>query len=300
MANHLHPSWSTEKIVVLKGYLDGSGTDPNQEVIAVAGWGATEDEWDHWEGRWLQLLGELGLKRWHHTHFLGKHGEYKNWEPAKFLFAEGQLIKIFNEIGLLGIGAAVWLTDYQKAVGSGKWKTMQTDPYAFCLNECMEGLIHRFHEAPKDDGIEVYIDIDTKATQSLAKALSQWHIDYNRRNKNAINPERDVSTVAGPNRQYIPLQAADILANETYGYMLKRTGMPKLGGIFAGQDDTASPIIRALHGGLGERRAVLDVLLYNNRMLEGRLEALESGQTYPERLRELRRFLPDKRRQHKE
>jgi hypothetical protein len=172
---------------------------------------------------------------------------------------------------------------------------MKADPYAFCLNECMEGLIHRFHEAPKDDGIAVYIDTDTKDSELLVKELSQWHIDYNRRNKNAINPDRDVSPAAGLSRHYIPLQAADILANETYGYMCKRTGMPKLGGMFVGQGDTASPIIRALHGGLNERRAILDVLLYNNRMLEERLEALESGKYFPEGLRELRRFIPDKR-----
>jgi hypothetical protein len=95
---------------MLKAYLDGSGT-ANQQVVVVAGWGATEDEWDHWERQWSELLCELGLKRWHHTHFLSKHGEYADWQDAKFLRAQGQLIRIFNEIRLVGIGAAVWRAD---------------------------------------------------------------------------------------------------------------------------------------------------------------------------------------------
>jgi hypothetical protein len=283
MARLLHPFWAKERIVaVLKSYLDASGaSDPNQAVVAVAGWGATEDEWDHWERRWLALLAELDLKKgWHHTDFLGKRDEYQDWSEAKILYAQGQLIQIFNEIGLLGIGAAVWRADYEEALASGRWRAMQASPYAFCLNDCAESLIHGFHEAPEDDGIAIYADQDGKALEEMGRVLFDWHTDFNRRNKNAINPAREVMTAYGPRAKYRPLEAADVLANETYRYMFneKRAGMPKLGGIFVGQEDSASPIIRALHGDLEQRRAVLDVVLYNKRMLEERLDALESGE----------------------
>jgi hypothetical protein len=247
----------------------------------VAGWGATEDEWDHWEDHWLKMLAELELKEWHHTDFWARRGPYRDWNEAKFLLAQGQLIKIFNEIGLLGIGAAVWRADYEAALASGKWKKMPSTPYGFCLNDCAEGLIHGFHEVPDDEGIAIYADKDGKAFEEIGKALFDWHTDYNQRSRVALNPARNVSTTYGPKSQYRPLEGADVLANETYRYMFNesRTGMPKLGGIFAGQEDTASPIIRGIHGGLGESRAILDVVLYNRLMLEERLEALESGET---------------------
>jgi Protein of unknown function (DUF3800) len=263
---------------VLESYLDASGIDPGQQVVVVAGWGASEDEWDHWRRRWVDMLAELELKkRWHHTDFLSRRGEYESWSEAKFLLATGKITQIFNEIGLLGIGAAVWRADYEAALVSGKWEKMPPNPYAFCLNDCAEGLIHGFHEAPEDVGIAIYADQDGKAFETVGRALFEWHAAYNRHNKLATSPERSVSIAYGSDRQYIPLQGADVLANETYRYMFKQTGIPKLGGIFAGSEDTASPIVRALHGGLEERRALLDVVLYNKGMLKERLDILESG-----------------------
>jgi hypothetical protein len=278
----LHPVSAKERIVVvLESYLDASGTDPNQKVVVVAGWGATEEEWDHWEDCWLEMLAELGLKEWHHTDYLARRGPYRDWNDAKALFAQGRLISIFNEIGLLGIGAAVWRADYDAAVASGKWKKMLSTPYGFCLNDCAEGLIHGFHEAPNDAGIAIYADQDGKAFEEIGTALFDWHVDYNRRSQVALNPARKVSVTYGSKSRYRPLQGADVLANETYRYMFneRRSAMPKLGGIFAGREDTASPIIRGIHGAMGEGGALLDVVLYNKLMLAERLDALESGET---------------------
>ena len=265
---------------MLESYLDASGTDPNQKVVVVAGWGATEDEWDHWEGRWLELLAALELKEWHHTDFLARRLDYRDWKDAKFLFAQGQLIKIFNEIGLLGIGAAVWRADYEAALASGKWKKMPSTPYGFCLNDCAEGLIHGFHEVPNDEGIAIYADQDGKSFEQIGKALFDWHTDYNRRSQVALNSARKVSVTYGPKSQYRPLEGADVLANETFRYMFneKRNGLLKLGGIFVGQKDTASPIIRGIHGDVGQSGAILDVVLYNRRMLDDRLDLLETGE----------------------
>lgn len=163
-------------LIVLNGYFDASGSDPNQDIVAVAGWGATAGEWDRWERQWVAMLAELGLERWHHTHFLSKRGEYRNWPEAKFPLAERQLIKIFNEIRLVGMGAAVWRADYQEALASGRWKLMPPESYAFCLNECLEGMIQRFHEAPKDEGVSIYVDMDSPAYKPIGEALTKWQI----------------------------------------------------------------------------------------------------------------------------
>jgi hypothetical protein len=95
-----------------------------------------------------------------------------------------------------------------------------------------------------------------------------------------LNPKRDISVTFGSNRKYIPLQAADVLANETYRYMFKRTGVPSLGGMIVGAEDTASQIVRALHGEVDEHRALLDVPLYNRGMLRERLDIIERGNIF--------------------
>ena len=45
--------------------------------------------------------------------------------------------------------------------------------------------------------------------------------------------------------------------SEIYRYMFKRTGVPKLGGMIVGAENTASQIVRALPGGVDEHRSLL-------------------------------------------
>jgi len=105
----LHAGWSKEKIVVvLKAYLDASGTDPNQGAVVVAGFAASEARWERFEQSWNALVkGELGLRRWHNTDFHNRHGEYTHWNDAQFLYAPVQAWKRISEVQPFGIGAAV-------------------------------------------------------------------------------------------------------------------------------------------------------------------------------------------------
>ena len=158
-------------------------------------------------------------------------------------------------------------------------------------------MVHGFHEVPDDEGIAIYADQDGKAYEHIGRVLIDWHDDYNRRSRVALNPTRKVSVTYGWRSQYRPLEGADVLANETYREMFneRREGMPKLGGIVAGREDTASPIIRGIHGGLGDFRTMLDVVLYSKRMLEDRLDALESSETLRRDPRAMpRRFIRNK------
>ena len=232
---------------MLKGYLDASGTAPDQRVVAVAGWAATEKEWDSWERDWLPFLDESGLKKgWHHTDFLSHRNDYRLWNDAKYLWAGGELVRIFRKLKLFGIGAALWREDYVNLWSTGKWM-MPRDPYAYCLDDCLEALIHRLHEAPKDEGIAIYIDQDDPEREGLGRLMAKWHGEYLRRNLEAENSDRDVSVTYGSRRKYIPLQAADVLVNETYRYMFAQTGIPNLGAVFVGQkDEAARPFIEAI------------------------------------------------------
>jgi Protein of unknown function (DUF3800) len=259
----LHPASSKGRfVIVLKAYLDASGTDRKQKVVTVAGWAASEQEWIKWETEWNAFLVEVNLSRWHHTHFLNKECEYENWEEAKFLFAQGEIVRIFNNIQPFGVGAALWRSDYKEVRVSKNWDVPRS-PYAFCLDYCLEKLIHKLHEVPKDEGIAIYVDQDDEY-EDLGRQIAKWHELYLRQNKEARNPERRVSTTYGSSIDYKPLQAADILANETYRYMYAETGIPFLGATMIGKTDTAArPIIEAI-----KKQSYLSVELFSKRRLE--------------------------------
>lgn len=213
----LHPRLARERnVILLKAYLDASGIT-NQPVIALAGLAATESAWDCWEVQWLDKLKELGLTRWHHTDFYNRRNEYRNWEPAKFNYAYAQICKILNSIRPFGIAIALKRSDYEDLWKMGKWN-IPPDPYLWCIDHCLEALIHKLHEAPADEGISIYIDKDNDEYEKLGQCIADWHL--------AQNHSRRVSITYGYNIDYKPLQAADILANETYRYIQAGQGVP--------------------------------------------------------------------------
>jgi hypothetical protein len=258
---------------MLKAFLDASGTTAEEDVIAVAGWAASEHEWDWWEQEWKKLLTELDIKkRWHHTDFLNRKNEYARWNDAKHLLARGEVCRIMNKIRPFGIGASLWRSDYDELWKMGKWN-IPCDPYDFCIDHCLEGLIQRFHEVPKDEGIAIFVDQDN-VHERTAQHITHWHEQYVRQNETARNQNREIKIRFGSNMQYVPLQAADILANETFRYMHRKVPNPYLGAIVIGMPDAdPSPVIQELKKG-----SYLQVELYSKQMLEWVLEGRASGE----------------------
>ena len=91
--------------------------------------------------------------------------------------------------------------------------------------------------------------------QPLSRWISEWHKKYLRKNVHARFPGRKIDFDHGSDRDYLPLQAADVLVNETYRYMRNKyqnaetakTLVPFLGATPIGTtDEHARHIIEAL------------------------------------------------------
>jgi hypothetical protein len=210
---------------MLKAYLDASGTDPTQDVIAVGGWVATGDKWAEFDLEWQEFLidcfGPNG-GRWHHTDFHSRHGHYEAWDNQKRDRARTELCRIIGALRPIGIGAALRKSDYSDLWQTARWESTDRwstggDPYAHCMDECLEVLIHRIDQRPADEGLQIIVDRDEK--KGLSHRISTWHKKYLSANEHARNPGRKIDFDHGSDRDHLPLQAADVLVNETYRYM---------------------------------------------------------------------------------
>lgn len=79
----------------------------------------------------------------------------------------------------------------------------------------MHRLIQGIFEHPTDEGVLIYCDQDKD--EALVMALSNWHRDFIRADKNAMlrgDHERKIVTSYGSNINFLPLQAADVVAHE--------------------------------------------------------------------------------------
>jgi len=82
------------------------------------------------------------------------------------------------------------------------------------MDECLEMLIHRINQFPRDEGVQIIVDRDEK--KGLSRRISDWHRKYLRSNEQARNPGRRVDFDHGSDRDHgsdqghLPLQAADV------------------------------------------------------------------------------------------
>jgi hypothetical protein len=277
---------------MLKAFLDASGTDPTQDIIVVGGWIASEDRWAEFGPQWRTFLvdcfGPDG-GRWHHTDFHSRRGHYETWDNHKRHRARTELCRIIGALNPIGIGAALRKSDYHELWQTGRWQSSDRwntggDPYALCMDECLEVLTHRLHQRPRDEGVQIIVDKDEK--KGLSRQISEWHTKYLRSNEQAQNPRRRVDFDHGSDRDHLPLQAADVLVNETYRYMrakykdaeTAKTLVPVLGATpMETTDKHARLIIEAL-----KPNCMFIVPLYNKGALEIILEGKASGEIRPD------------------
>jgi len=149
-------------------------------------------------------------------------------------------------------------------------------PLRFCLDECLSGLIHRFHELPEDEGIAIFIDRDEN--ENLAREITEWHVDYYRHNDQVDDSNREITLAFGSDREFVPIQAADILANETYRYVMSGGEIPFIGASpVGGSDPYARPFIEAI-----KQYSFLTVTWFTGPMLKAVLDAKARGETRPD------------------
>lgn len=203
---------------MLSGYIDGSNLHSDATVVVVAGVVANTTVWSLWEDRWRELLDFSDVYRWHHTDFITKRrkrksGSIESWPYANWLWSRGLLCEAFEAVAPTYFGATLWSSDYN--VLRSNFPSLPPDPYYFLLDRCMHRLIQGLFEHPIDDGIAVHCDQDKD--RALVEDLGKWHMDYLRANPGAGHPEeatRKVTITYGSNVDYMPLQAADVVAHE--------------------------------------------------------------------------------------
>jgi hypothetical protein len=217
----LHPSSAGLGLVVLKAFLDASDPWGSARVAVVAGFVAPCARWELFDSKWGEMLADLKLSRWHTTDYRRRTKEYAKWPDDKFTYAKYKVLDILNSCFVIGVGCAVDVDVFEDwRVTAGHF--VVPDPHYFYLDNVMSKLIRGFSE-PIDEGITIYCDQDEPERENLGRAIAKWHTDRLRRLKydHPVGPKRnrEVDTHYGSSRTFKGIQAADVLANDTYKCM---------------------------------------------------------------------------------
>jgi hypothetical protein len=214
----LSPNLDREGIIVMRAYLDASGKKTDA-VVVVAGFMGWVSNFERFEQMWAAFLEEYELDHFHATGFWSKmERPYSSWNDAKWLKAKGDICKILSHAGgpPFGMSVALNLEAFKEWRGNLN-HFYPADPYYFCLDRILYTML--YSTGPQPDSMTIYCDQE-KEHELLGTEIARWHEE--RLNKHpylATNPlkePRPVSVHYGPKRQFVPLQLADILANDTF------------------------------------------------------------------------------------
>lgn len=200
-------------LAMLSAYFDDSGTHGTSGIVVVGGLVGNEDAWSSLEPEWRRLLDYYDLSAFHMTDCDNGKGEFIGWPRGKCDRAIYEFRQLILERNLWAATAAVCRPHWNEVVRPDL-RPILGNPDEFCADECMQEALS-FRQID-ESATDIALIFDCRANW---KDMIQKHAEsYLRDGYGGLNV---VSVTFGKAKKLIPLQAADMIAYETYRYATK-------------------------------------------------------------------------------
>jgi hypothetical protein len=197
---------------MVTAYFDESGTHHGARVSAVAGFTATDPEWSSFSIQWRGCLHRHGISGpFHMSEFESRKGEFSELTDEQRLSLISSLAEIIVKHDVTGFAICVERSKFHSLVGNPKRYGKAADPYYLLLMTAMahtvlghaavwpgEKLLFVFDRKPN------FVQLSNLAFDSMLK-VHPWV-------KEIVSDQ----VVFASREAQAPLQAADMLAYETY------------------------------------------------------------------------------------
>ena len=205
-------------IIVITAYLDDSGTHDPSDVVVVAGFLGSDDEWLKFEPEWVDRLAEDELQRFHMTDCVNGTKDFADLPKSRRDLLIDNLCSIIGARDVLGISAAMLREDWDSVVVAEFPDILDVlhSPYYALSSSCIQQAVRHTNEM--FGGKESLSIVSDCRPQDSAKqlALPGLYKDH------AYWGQSIVTITPGLSKQFVPLQAADLFANELYRNHVER------------------------------------------------------------------------------
>jgi hypothetical protein len=220
-------------------YLDESGIHDGSEAVTVAGYLSTPERWEAFKTEWKLALNEFGIRFFRMSQFANRAREYQTWTEEQRSERFARLVTIINHhvFGSYGIGIPRKLFDKffppkaSRSLGSA---------YALAAYNCFimiaedldkqgirGGIAYVFESGCKGRGQINEIFKKNKQDPALRKEYRLLSLDFKDKKE----------------KEFVALQAADILAYELYRFLPVHLGMNK----YKPRDYNLEPLAAVAH-----------------------------------------------------
>ena len=186
-------------------FIDDSGSFGHEEFLCLAGFVASQPNWDALYDEWRILLRKHKLKVLHTSDFLSGKGEYAELELT--YEARIGVVKEFAGCARRYAGAAIIV-----AVDAAAYKTLlsgapkKPQPKSFCFHRVLRHAHTQMREWGYNDPISFVFDDDPRVTSIF---LGHWN---KLKKTRAFHRNALAGIMFADDRLMPPLQAADLLA----------------------------------------------------------------------------------------
>jgi hypothetical protein len=190
---------------MLKVFMDESGTHCGSPVVTVGAYIAKPSHWQAWQKEWNRLKKPIRVV--HAADCANQDGEFKDWDQSKRFAFAAKMIPVIPKHIPMGVAIGINLRAFEKAMAPHpELRMMVGSPYGACFQWVVQTLINKMEEYRDNQRIAFFHeqnDYEEEATKAF-----EW-VKQHRPEK-----RRPISLKFGGKHEYVPLQAADILAYE--------------------------------------------------------------------------------------
>jgi hypothetical protein len=197
------------------GTHDRTGVHEGAEVAGVVGYLSWKEDWDIFTGLWNEVLKHYEVPVFHMSEFSDEINgpknpkwPYRGWSREKKDQFIRELVANTRDNALIGVGGLVGVRDYDAIVPD--WlKTQIGHPYYFCFqlffDTILDALTKFEHPFPPGEQVAFFFDQQQEFKNKALEVFDNLHAI-----KDVDNRMGAITFVR--KEQYIPLQAADLLA----------------------------------------------------------------------------------------
>ncbi len=217
----------------MKAFFDESGDDPREKVYVLAGWVATDQEWERFSAEWNGVLAAHSISYFKHNEAKGLKGEFagKSGSESDKLLAD--LVEVICKYQLTGIICTFKHPLFERLLEGSRIPREQlkkmayggyTSPYYFCFHLVIPQLLtYLVEEAKVSEKVDFVFDDRSDALRPCIKLYNKIHDGIPEKLKKVAG-----TVSPGNDRNSAPLQAADLLAGQILANVRARAPEPTL------------------------------------------------------------------------
>lgn len=201
-ASLLAGRWS----IVLVGYLDDSGKDPQNRVTTLAGFLARDTSWKAFETQVEPVFKRARVNILHAKDLEATRGEFKGWKVIQKQAFVARICRTLSDHSMLGVSMSA-VKDVYKSRAKERTAKRTVTPYTFCFNAIVDWILSdiRTGRAAWNEGVALIVE---SGHENNAEAEQQFY--KIRKQHNLEGVLRSISFV--PKDKCHAIQAADLFA----------------------------------------------------------------------------------------